>query len=136
MIILELNKKSELLGADAKKAIPSNIEIDYNDSGDIATVIKNMLDRGSEYLKYLPPIYPFWTTYKSTQAIADKLESDPVLKEKTKNVISNMLNAGENVVNTLWSPVKGVSTLLEWLPYIVIGGLGIAAVYVVKSNKL
>jgi hypothetical protein len=71
---------------------------------------------------------------KSDSSITYKLTTDPVFKENVKKVVNKVIKVGENVLSPIVTPIKTGLTLIEMLPYVVIGILAIAAIYVVKMK--
>lgn len=90
--------------------------------------------------KYL---YPF-TTPGIVQAIynagsgtktqiENRMATDPEFKQKVQDVTKKVLTTGENVLNTVIDPIKGITTTVAWLPYIIVGGLALVAIFAFKN---
>jgi len=76
-----------------------------------------------------------WDTGKQTaQTIGTEIKNNPVLKQNIKDISKKVLTYGKDILDTVVAPVKGVSTLISWLPWITIGVLVIFAIMAFQGN--
>jgi hypothetical protein len=75
-------------------------------------------------------IYSIYQAGSGTKAqIENRMQNDPDFKRDVQNVTKKVLTTGSDVWDMVTGPIKGVTTTITWLPYIVIGGLILAAVF-------
>lgn len=76
-------------------------------------------------------VYTVWNEGKKTkQQIETRMQNDPEFRQKVKDVTEKVLRTGTDVFDIFTGPIKSISTTITWLPYIVIGGLALLALFI------
>jgi len=66
-------------------------------------------------------------------SIEQRMATDPQFKQDVQNITKKVLNSGSEILSTITGPIKGISMTITWLPWLIIGGLGLLAVFAFKN---
>jgi len=95
------------------------------------------IDIAKEVLRYSTTpgiVYSIYQAGKSTKTqIENRMATDPQFKQQVQDVTKKVLSTGENVWNTIVDPIKGVSTTISMLPWIIGIGLALFALYAFQN---
>jgi len=103
----------------------------------VQEVHKMNIDIAKKVLQYTTTpglIYTIYNAGSGTKtAIENRMATDPQFKQDVQNITKKVLTTGQNVWDTIVDPIKGVSTTIAWLPYIIVGGLALVAIFAFKN---
>lgn len=96
--------------------------------------VHNMnIDVARQVLKYTTTpglIYSIYQAGNGTKTqIEQRMATDPQFKQDVQSITKKVLNTGSEIWDTVTGPIKGISTTITWLPWIVIGGLAAFVLY-------
>jgi len=92
------------------------------------------IDVARQVLKYTTTPGIVYTIYQAggstKQQIETRMQTDPEFKQKVEQVTKKVLSTGEDIWESILGPLKGISKTISWMPYIIIGALGLAAYFI------
>lgn len=100
--------------------------------------VHNMnIDIAKKVLRYTTTpglIYTIYQAGGSTKTqIENRMATDPQFKQDVQSITKKVLTTGSDVWDTIVNPIKGVSTTISLMPWIIIGTLALAAVFAFKN---
>lgn len=113
----------------------------YLGTSTLVEVAKDLAKLPQNYLQYMTVPGITYTVAKgvwdlgkqSGETITQTINENPQIKQKVLDFTKKIVTSGKDIVDTVVNPIKGVSTTIAWLPYIVIGGLILLAIFAFKN---
>lgn len=103
---------------------------------DIGSVPGDLIAEFAHYGTTPGIIYEIYSEGKKTKdQITTRMATDPEFKEKVNNVVNKVVTTGSDVLDTITGPIVGTSQMLTWMPYIVIAGIGLLALFAFKNPE-